>query len=704
MREVYLFFGFGEYFIRLSETLGNGRCAKIILDCGRYSDTIELARCRPQGDSPSPRQFNMCQQICIFKIELDPTVRSVYLSFLVPRQVPGVLVEQENLVTEEEKAMAEEQGYVVSTELQTTRKKVSSFADDLQATVRAEFESLNRIKETMIQFGVISGLCTNVEKTTMMRIGNRDTVLDPRIADLGFVMVDTMKILGFEIDSRVERLGVNFDKCISKMRQVVGNWSRFRLTLPGRIAIAKSLLLSQITFPGTVLDPDPGQLNEMNTIIESFVTHNLVIAKERIYAPVAKGGLGLIRIDTFLAAQKCAWIRRCFNKINDAWRWEFLTFSNFSLSTVRMDNFSRDGNPLLWSIANAVCQFQMEYWKKNENFMEAPVFDNEFFLCEKPRPRAALPGCIKLTRIRREIRNAHFFRLRMLKMKNIFDDGTVLDFHTFCARTDIPFTVNEYMYISTGARYARERYGNKPNSTGKSECIIAGIYAKKGSSKKYRQVLDLKYKYTPVLELRTVRTFTGLVNVEITDPDWCGFLVSIWNLHMLPNNIRWFAFQFFNNSLPIGTRLAARYRADPLVRINDLCTFCTKANAVNPVRESFCHLFFECPQIENCVSRYTTKYGGPNFGVESRKKFFFTGSEEEDWTNNAKINAVHNLIFMYGIWCSKLARKIPNFVTIEENMLTIFDAAVSISVYWTEIASTGTSLICRLWRHRSGRG
>jgi hypothetical protein len=104
------------------------------------------------------------------------------------------------------------------------------------------------------------------------------------------------------------------------------------------------------------------------------------------------------------------------------------------------------------------------------------------------------------------------------------------------------------------------------------------------------------------------------------------------------------------------------------------------------------------------VSRYTAKYGGPNLDMENRKKFLFTGSDEEDWTNNAKIHSVQNLIFMYGIWCSKLARKIPNFVTIEENMLTIFAVAVSLSVYWTEIASTGTSLICRLWRHRSGRG
>jgi hypothetical protein len=319
MREVYKFFGFGEYFIQLSETLGNGRCARIIFDDGNYSENIELERCRPQGDSPSPRQFNMCQQICIFKIELDPAVQSVYLSFIVPRPMDGRVELAVELATENEAALAEAKGYTVCPEIRTTKKKVSSFADDLQAAVKAEYNSLLAIKNSMLEFGFMSGLRTNVEKTTMMRIGNVETVLDPRIEQLGFVTVNEMKILGFDIDNKAERLERNFDKCISKMRQIVGNWSRFRLTLPGRISIAKSLLLSQVTYPGTVLDPSAEQLGEINKIIEDFVTYKLVISKERIYAPVNKGGLGMVNIESFLAAQKCTWIRRCFSKINDVW-------------------------------------------------------------------------------------------------------------------------------------------------------------------------------------------------------------------------------------------------------------------------------------------------------------------------------------------------------------------------------------------------
>ncbi len=262
MREVYKFFGFGEYFIRLSETLGNGRCARIIFDSGKYSDKIELARCRPQGDSPSPRQFNMCQQICIFKIELDPVVKSVYLTFLVPRPVERRTVPAVELATQDEIRTAEENGYTVSPEIESTRKKVSSFADDLQAAVKAEFETLNRIKESMIAFGTISGLRTNVEKTTLMRIGDLHSQLDPRIRELGFSMVEEMRLLGFDIDNRVVNLGQNFDKCITKMRRIVANWSRFRLSFPGRIAISKALLLSQVTFPGILLDPSTDQLAE----------------------------------------------------------------------------------------------------------------------------------------------------------------------------------------------------------------------------------------------------------------------------------------------------------------------------------------------------------------------------------------------------------------------------------------------------------
>ena len=377
------------------------------------------------------------------------------------------------------------------------------------------------------------------------------------------------------------------------MRQIVGNWSRFRLTLPGRISIAKSLVLSQVTFtPGTVLDPSLEQLDEINKIIEDFVTYKVVISKERIYAPVNKGGLGMVNIESFLAAQKCAWIRRCFSKINDVWRWEFLRSVNYSSSTVRLECFDKNLNPMLWNIANAVCIFQLEYWKKNENYLEAPVSNNDFFLCEKPRPRAAVPGCLKWTYIRRNVREAYLNEIMSLKMKSLIVDGNIVEYNLFCANTGIQLTVNEYIYISTGARYARERYSNKPDSNGKNKCIVTAVYALKGRSKNFRRFLDLKRKVKSINEIQTVKTFFDLVDVPVPDPDLSGVLHSIWNIHVLPNYLRVFAFQFYNNSLATNTRLAAQYRADPVVRINDGCAFCTAGGQAVPAREDFVHVFF----------------------------------------------------------------------------------------------------------------
>jgi len=44
---------------------------------------------------------------------------------------------------------------------------------------------LKKVKEALIEFGIISGLETNVEKTTLMPIGCLNEPLDPEILGLG---------------------------------------------------------------------------------------------------------------------------------------------------------------------------------------------------------------------------------------------------------------------------------------------------------------------------------------------------------------------------------------------------------------------------------------------------------------------------------------------------------------------------------------
>ena len=77
LNEVYKFFGIGDKFIGMMATLGNSRVACLRFSDGTMSSNFPLEQGRAQGDSPSPAQYNMAQQILIFKLEFDPNIRSI---------------------------------------------------------------------------------------------------------------------------------------------------------------------------------------------------------------------------------------------------------------------------------------------------------------------------------------------------------------------------------------------------------------------------------------------------------------------------------------------------------------------------------------------------------------------------------------------------------------------------------------------------
>jgi hypothetical protein len=78
MHEVYKFFGMGPNFIKLLETLGNNRSACIAFEDGSHSAPFNLNCGRAQGNTTSPIEYNLAQQICLFKIELCPEIKKLY--------------------------------------------------------------------------------------------------------------------------------------------------------------------------------------------------------------------------------------------------------------------------------------------------------------------------------------------------------------------------------------------------------------------------------------------------------------------------------------------------------------------------------------------------------------------------------------------------------------------------------------------------
>jgi len=55
------------------------------------------------------------------------------------------------------------------------------------------------------------------------------------ILDLGFTLVDKIKILSMEIDHSLANLNSNFVGIHDSIKKTIDYWKRYNLTLPGRL-------------------------------------------------------------------------------------------------------------------------------------------------------------------------------------------------------------------------------------------------------------------------------------------------------------------------------------------------------------------------------------------------------------------------------------------------------------------------------------
>jgi len=215
----------------MMSTLGTGRTAQIILEDGSLSDTIDLDRGRAQGDSPSPRQYNIGEQILLLKLELDPGI--VKLNNITPE--PRPLARHFTTFRTGEEVLSGQHG-------------VEGFADDTNVVCKMEIDSLHRLVHILETFGALSGLKCNLEKTCLMYIGPANRLAQEQIAGLGFQIVDNIKVLGYTITAE----GLDLENIYTTInRKVIANistWSKFNLSLPGRIRIAKTFLCLQVSY------------------------------------------------------------------------------------------------------------------------------------------------------------------------------------------------------------------------------------------------------------------------------------------------------------------------------------------------------------------------------------------------------------------------------------------------------------------------
>ena len=183
------------------------------------------------------------------------------------------------------------------------------FADDLTILFKMSVNSVNSVIGIMNSFELVSGLRLNVKKTQLMITGTDLFPVGTKISDIE--IVDKVKILGVSIDRKLENLNQNWEEKIVKMNRLYNFWNLQKMSIAGRIMVAKTYLMSQVVFLLDTLPIDMGTCDRINTILANFVKGNgRLIAKSRWCVPPELGGYGLIDINVLNTCIKASWINR----------------------------------------------------------------------------------------------------------------------------------------------------------------------------------------------------------------------------------------------------------------------------------------------------------------------------------------------------------------------------------------------------------
>ena len=455
-------------------TLGTGRDAKVILEDGNLSESIPLKRGRPQGDSPSPRQYNIGEQVCLLKIEFDSRIESVFFQRGAPRPLEHYLDENK-----------------ISMEVINGSDKTDAFADDTNVTAQQKVSVLTGLKDILTEFAVISGLKCNLEKTCIMKIGPTNQDEWDQIVELGFSVVDTMKILGFSLgpDGLIENEMLSCAH--AKINQLAGCWSRFNLSLRGRIAVSKTLLISQVTYFGPVLDPANVHIDRIQQTVDNFVIRGMPVAADRKYIHPDKGGLGLIKIIDLWDSLKCSWFKRIITDgINENWRLQIMEKCFNNLICFRPDTALQPEGRIEPVIGKGFWRFLVCFWQKNENFLGAPLINNPMFIRGRGDNGRMDNGLVDDRLIGKQDFLLHKESWLKLTIGELWQNNNFISFNNLRLTVGYDLSFNLYLHIRKATAHAIVKYKNRENSNGTTITVNTFLSRKLHGSSSFRKIIQ----------------------------------------------------------------------------------------------------------------------------------------------------------------------------------------------------------------------
>jgi hypothetical protein len=627
-------FNIGPVLVGMVMTLLRERQACINLG-HMYSGRFDIKRGTPQGDRASPYIFLICVEILLVKLELGGEGK------IVCRNAVDLDGNPVNSLNE-------------------------AFADDLTVLFRLIHGAAEKILSILEEFGNVSGLRINREKTHIM-VSGKEWEGGDNIE--GIKIKRECRLLGVNIDNKVRNLEGNWETCITKIRGLINYWNQFNLTISGRVLVAKTFLISKVTFLLGFIALEKRIADRIELMIEKYVVGKLQIARDRIYNKVEQGGLGLLKIQELETAMKCSWVNRWRkegNNVDITGAMVLRTGGGRNIELIDRTKINAVNNPSAAGVANAWHLFRAKVYENDGNLFSAQLFDN--------------PGVTN--RVGRIIGKGNIFGIRRYEMLGVAARSTtigmlatqegIIEKESVSEILGVQITDVEYGKLRDIVKYLKGKFKPVWEMKDKGKSLQAWVSPIKRGSNKLRQLMSGRgsriYRNFKFETIRPIRNLWEHLELE-TEESLLAVGTSLWNIKEVDTELRQFIFKWYQGMIH-GNTVVSHFGEN----VDRRCTFC-KINAKGNLRrnlgreptevelnaapindENRKHILWECETVNRT---YREAYRGVwETNVILDKKHFLLGKQIL-CVEVTQLYMLVNSLIKHRVWKYKLANTLP---------------------------------------------
>ena len=585
--ELLTFFNISPHMIKIFKTMLNGKMAGIQTSDG-LTEIFMILVGVAQGDSPSG---------LIFLLALEPLLWKIKYS----NEIEKITFNNNNSLSD------------------------ASFADDVTLLIRGTPRNISNIKDILRDFKNLSGLETNYEKTSILTL-NCPTLPPHIISEIGYTPVTQATILGFKVSTVSDMNVLNFERIVTKIENQIDFWNKLFLSLPGRINIAKTFMLSQIGYLAALINFSHTQINTLRQMIGTFIKGKLKITFNKIFARTENEGLGMIDIKPYIEGLRLGLFKRHINN-DDFWATEIRlkrVTANYPFHFY-MNNLNESPCNMLIRTAHS---FANLFWAQDGNILDARI-------CFSDLLKVNINQKLTLMHFRDNLPIVSKEKILSLCLKHLINlaTGTMASWQTINNICGFELNDLERFHVRALVQRARTEFSKNLNlETSQLSNFFSLI--KKGS-KKYRKIISIERICLHFNRgLRKRMQFSTLAQPLPSTLRDCNFY-NFLKRGFLSNEFREFLFKFNTGTLYTNAMISKF-----VVEQQPECSRCVGGRLLPAPKETLPHIFNYCPMIANILTELNRLISNNSLSLPDLMNIVWLGAPEKLTYNTFKTSLI----------------------------------------------------------------